>query len=134
MMNYKLFLFALALLLMSNCKTQTQNSDHTVTIGINKKASIPNSKINIEFVNVAEDSRCPVGVTCVWEGIAIVDMKATNGNEVRQFQLATKDFEPKNTNKTFSYSGYNITLQAVKPYPGGKDEAASVTIKYEKEK
>lgn len=133
-MNYKLFLFAPALLLMSNCKTQTQNSDHTFTIGINKKVSIPNSKINIEFVNVAEDSRCPVGVTCVWEGIAIVDMKATNGNEARQFQLATKDFEQKNTNKTFSYSGYNITLQNVKPYPGGKDEAASVTIKYEKEK
>jgi hypothetical protein len=38
-------------------------------------------------------------VTCVWEGIAIVNLKANNGSETKNIQLATKDFEPKKTLK-----------------------------------
>lgn len=134
-MNYKLLLVAPAILLMTNCNTKAQNetnsSDGTVTIGLNKKMTIPGSKIALEFNQVSEDSRCPVDVTCVWEGIAVVDLKATNGIETKNFQLATKDFEPKNNKKSINYAGYKISLQDVRPYPGGKQEAQSITLKYE---
>lgn len=138
-MNLKSLLFVPLLLLMGNCKTQSVNAQSSVntsnimTLGINKKVPVPNSKISLEFKNIAEDSRCPVNVTCVWEGIAIVDLKATSGKESTDFQLATKDFQPKNTSRSFSYSGYIFTLQSVSPQPGGKEVAPSVTIKYEKE-
>lgn len=137
-MNFKTLLFAPLLLLMSNCKTQSQsqtseNENKTVTIGINKTTKIPNSKISLEFKNIAEDSRCPVDVTCIWEGIAIVDVKATSGNETIDFKVGTRDFQPKSASKSFSYSGYRFTLTDLKPYPGGKQESESVTFKYEKE-
>ena len=136
MMNFKLLIFAPVLLLMSNCKTQSQtqtSGDNTLTIGINEKTTIPNSKISLEFKEIVEDSRCPVDVTCVWEGIAIVNLKASNGSETKNIQLATKDFEPKNTKKNTNFDGYKISLIDVKPYPGGKPEAKSITLKYEKE-
>lgn len=136
-MNYKLLLVAPAILLLTNCKTkaqnETKNSDGIVTIELNKKTAIPGSKIALEFNQVTEDSRCPVDVTCVWEGIAIVNLKANNGTETKNIQLATKDFEPKNTKKSTDFDGYKISLIDVKPYPGGKQGPKSITLKYEKE-
>ena len=57
MMNLKSLLFAPVILLMSNCTTQSQaqtseSGNNTITIGINKTAKIPNSKINLEFKNI----------------------------------------------------------------------------------
>ena len=137
-MNFKSLLFAPILLLMSNCTTQSQtqaseNGNKTITIGINKTAKIPNSKISLEFKNILEDSRCPVDVTCVWEGIAIADIKANSGQKTADFQVATRDFQPKSASKSFSFSGYRFTLTDLKPYPGGKETSESVTFKYEKE-
>ncbi|WP_027382285.1 hypothetical protein [Epilithonimonas caeni] len=138
MMNFKPLLFAPLLLLMSNCKTQSQtqtseNGNNTITIGINRSVKIPNSKISLEFLNIAEDSRCPVNVTCVWEGIAKVNVEGTDGNQKTNFQVGTRDFLPQNVSKSFSFSGYRFTLTDLKPYPGGKEESESVTLKYEKE-
>jgi len=138
-MNIKLLICAPLLLLMSNCKTQTSKSEtsvvtnNTITVGLEKQAKIPNSKINLQFREITEDSRCPVDVTCVWEGIAIVNIEAHSGTEKTNFQVGTRDFLPKNVSKSFSFSGYRFTLTDLKPYPGGKQESESVTFKYEKE-
>ena len=133
-MNIKILFFAPAILLMSNCKTQTksepQKSDGIMTLGVNKKAIIPQSKISIEFTQIAEDSRCPIDVTCVWEGIAVADLTIKNGTESKQIQLATRDFQPKNVTKSIIYEGYEISLQEIKPYPGKTQENQSVTLKF----
>ena len=135
-MNFKLLIFAPVLLLMSNCKTQSQtqtSDDNTITIGINEKTTIPNSKISLEFKEIVEDSRCPVDVTCVWEGIAIVNIDATNGNQKTNFQVSNQNLEDKNITRSVTVSGYKITWQQLKPQPGGKEEPPILTLKYEKE-
>lgn len=135
MMNFKLLIFVPVLLLMSNCKTQSQtqtSGDNTLTIGINEKTTIPNSKISLEFKEIVEDSRCPVDVTCVWEGIAIVNMDATNGNQKTNFQISNQNLEDKNITRSISVSGYKITWQQLKPQPGGKEETPFVTLQYKK--
>lgn len=134
-MNFKLLIFVPVLLLMSNCKTQSQtqtSGDNTLTIGINEKTTIPNSKISLEFKEIVEDSRCPVDVTCVWEGIAIVNMDATNGNQKTNFQISNQNLEDKNITRSISVSGYKITWQQLKPQPGGKEETPFVTLQYKK--
>ena len=135
MMNFKLLILVPVLLLMSNCKTQSQtqtSGDNTLTIGINEKTTIPNSKISLEFKEIVEDSRCPVDVTCVWEGIAIVNMDATNGNQKTNFQISNQNLEDKNITRSISVSGYKITWQQLKPQPGGKEETPFVTLQYKK--
>ena len=135
MMNFKLLIFVPVLLLMSNCKTQSQtqtSGDNTLTIGINEKTTIPNSKISLEFKEIVEDSRCPVDVTCVWEGIAIVNIDATNGNQKTNFQVSNQNLEDKNITRSVTVSGYKITWQQLKPQPGGKEETPFVTLQYKK--
>lgn len=139
MMNFKtLFIFPL-LLLITNCKTQNSQAEtsasnnNTIILNLQKEAKIPNSKIKITFENVVEESRCPVDVTCVWEGIAIINIKTSDENETKEFQVATRDFQAKNVSQSFSFSGYRFTLNELKPQPGGKEEPTSVSFKYEKE-
>lgn len=139
-MNFKSLYIATFLLLMSNCKTQTSKqetsvvSNNTVKIDLGKQVKIPNSKITLKFQEVTEDSRCPVDVTCVWEGIATVNIEAISGrNQTTNFSVGTRDFSAKNISKSFNFSGYKFTLKGVAPQPGGKQQAASVTLKYEKE-
>ncbi|MCD9855855.1 hypothetical protein LUD75_14110 [Epilithonimonas sp. JDS] len=139
MMNIKTIFCIPLLLLMSNCKTQTSQTEtatvanNTVTIGLEQQAKIPNSKVAIQFREVVEESRCPVDVTCVWEGIAIISVDAVSGNQKQNFQVATRDFLQKNVTKSFNFSGYKFTLVELKPQPGGKEEPVTVSFKYEKE-
>ncbi len=138
-MNFKLLYIASFLLLIINCKTQTSKtetsvvSNNTVKIDLEKQVKIPNSKINLKFTEVTEDSRCPVDVTCVWEGIATVNIVANSNNQTTNFSVGTRDFSAKNISKSFNFSGYKFTLTEVAPQPGEKQQAASVTLKYEKQ-
>lgn len=139
-MNIKTIFCIPLLLLMSNCKTQTSSktetstvTNNTVTIGLDKQVKIPNSKVSLQLKEVVEESRCPVDVTCVWEGLAIVEIEATSGTQKSDFRVATKDFEQKNVKNSFSFSGYKFILAELKPQPGGKEEPTTVSFKYEKE-
>ena len=139
MMNIKTFFCIPLLLMMSNCKTQTAQTEtatvtnNTVLLGLDKQAKIPNSKINLQFKEIVEESRCPVDVTCVWEGLAIVEIEATSGTQKSNFRVATRDFEQKNVKNSFSFYGYKFTLVELKPQPGAKEEPTTVSFKYEKE-
>ncbi len=135
-MNYKLFLMAPAIFMLTNCKTKAQNDvqkNGMMTIGINKTITLPDSKVKVSFSRVAEESRCPVDVTCVWEGIAVVDLKLVNGAETKTVELATRDFEPKNVKRNVLFGGYNISLEDLKPYPGGNQEPEIIVLKYQKQ-
>jgi hypothetical protein len=41
----------------------------------NQTAVIEPENLSIKFVNVAEDSRCPVGVECIWAGQAEIELE-----------------------------------------------------------
>ena len=69
--------------------------------------------LRIEFDSVAEDSRCPKGVTCVWAGNAKILLK------VRKDAAKPASVEL-NTNinpKTARYLEYELRLEQLKPYP-----------------
>lgn len=122
---------------MTSCKTQNTQStspqNNDITIGFGKTVKIPDSKISLQFKSIAEDSRCPVGATCVWEGVAIINMQARSNNEIKDFQIATRDFEPKNALRSVEYNGYVFTLTDVNPKRGEKSQTeSSITIHYEK--
>ena len=134
-MNIKLILCIPLFLLIIGCKTQNtkpETSDGPIIIMQNSAEKIPNSKITLTFRNIVEDSRCPADATCIWEGIAIVNLTAKYGNETQNFQIATRDFAPKNALKSFEYKGYTFTLEDVNPKPGGKKQEAFISIHYKK--
>jgi len=76
--------------------------------------------LEVKFDSVADDSRCPRGVTCIWAGNAKVLLK------VKKDAAKPADVELNtNTNpKTAGYLEYELRLKELRPYP-----EADVTVK-----
>ena len=80
---------------------------------VNKQKVITKDKLKITFVSVLEDSRCPIGVNCIWAGNARLQLK------ISQAKGASKTFEL-NTNlqpQVFKFEGYEIKLVDLTPTP-----------------
>ena len=90
------------------------------TLTFNQIASVENEKILIEFADVTEDSRCPVNVTCVWEGQATVALNiSTKGKDPDSVALTSRAGHEKLA--IADMEGYSIRLQKVEP-PKTRDE------------
>jgi hypothetical protein len=69
--------FAAVLLLLASCST-SPTSPRAVNVGARftlapgQTAQVEGSGLRVTFESVTADSRCPVDVTCVWEGDAVV--------------------------------------------------------------
>lgn len=71
--------------------------------------------LSITFADVIEDSRCPIGVVCVWEGQARVrlDVQADDGAQSIEllFQASRSSFDRD------TVGNYAISLMNVSPHP-----------------
>jgi hypothetical protein len=82
-------------------------------IAVGQTVEVQGTPMTIRFSGVAEDSRCPVDVQCVWAGNAIVRLTiSTSGGTATDASLNTT-LDPKST----TASGYTIRLAALKPVP-----------------
>lgn len=69
--------------------------------------------LRIAFEGVAEDSRCPEGVVCVWAGNARAHFSATDrGGQRVEFDLNT-GLQP----RAHRFGGYTIKLEKLVPHP-----------------
>jgi hypothetical protein len=81
-----------------------------------EETQIKSVELRIKFNSVQEDSRCPKGENCIWEGNARIELKvAIAGQKEALVQLNTSR-EPQEA----VYQGYTIKLVSLNPYPGKK--------------
>src|SRR5688500_18294200 len=57
------------------------------TLGPGESVSLADGVLSVRFERVTEDSRCPRGVNCVWEGDAVVAIVASRAGASGQHQL-----------------------------------------------
>jgi hypothetical protein len=90
-----------------------------VQLGVGETRESTDPRLVITFVRVLDDSRCPTGVTCFWEGDAIVELR------VRTTQ-GDGDLLRLHANPRFEHeaviAGVRIRLDRLDPYPE-KDRA-----------
>jgi hypothetical protein len=92
---------------VSDVKQVALNQEFEIKVG--ERVSVEGLKISFE--TVAEDSRCPVDVTCVWAGNAKVILKLSKtGRRPARINLNT-GLEPKQK----LYYGYDIKLVKLSP-------------------
>ena len=129
----KFFKFGLAivLLLFFGCnkidEANTLKIDEVTEIKLGK--TVKNSEYGISLqVESVNDSRCPIGVQCVWEGNAYVEFQLTTKQGSHKFTLDTHD--PPNFKKDTLIEGIKYQLIDVLPYPihNKKQSAKTVTI------
>lgn len=82
----------------------------------------------IAFVRVVEDSRCPEGVTCVWGGRVVVDVRI--GDEI--VQMVVPYSGQKVTEVSIAERGMaQVELVGVHPYPGSAEAEAGAAPELE---
>jgi hypothetical protein len=80
---------------------------------IKGEVEVGGASLQIRFDRVSEDSRCPVGVTCIWEGDAVVRLTAVKDGAATTFDLHTNArFEREHVR-----DAYQIRLLALEPLP-----------------
>ena len=75
---------------------------------IGEEIRVGSDRVEVEFVDVLEDSRCPSNVTCVWAGIGKVEIRLNQDN----IQLNTY-LEP----HEIMVEDVKIELLRLEPYP-----------------
>lgn len=81
-------------------------------VKINKQKKFSRSKLNVKFVSLVEDSRCPEGVNCVWAGNAKIKIEVSSGKKKETFEVNT-NIGPKGA----AFDGYAINLVELTPTP-----------------
>jgi hypothetical protein len=93
----------------------------------------------LRFEAVREDSRCPAGTTCVWEGKAVAAFSFVGTRSIGEMVIeipgfATVETEPRDV-QTVTRGAYRFTLLALDPYPGteeaGPDARPVATLRVE---
>lgn len=113
-----LFIFAISSAIFAQTTTKNIKLNTEFSLFAEQKGYLKTDKLNIEFVKVLEDSRCPEDVDCVWAGSAKVQIKVSKGKS------ATQVFEL-NTNQApnmITFQGYKIEITGLSPSLKSNDD------------
>jgi hypothetical protein len=93
--------------------TTYKPAGNEVQLKLTELINLEDKNIKITFLAVLEDSRCPTGARCVWEGNGKIKLQVeTQNNQSTQVELNTS-MEPKST----GISEYNLSLISLLPHP-----------------
>lgn len=108
-----LFLFLFAVVVMAHPANGVKGpaSSQNFDLKVGETVAVPDSRIKISFKEVAEDSRCPEDVNCVWAGNAKVVLEITNSGRRATTLTLNSGLNPKH----LTFQGYDIKLADVKP-------------------
>jgi hypothetical protein len=91
--------------------------DQEFEIKLGQQVSIEHEGLKVSFSYVAEDSRCPEGVQCVWAGNGKVVLKLSKQRKRSAVMRLNTNLEPNHA----AYRDYDVKLVGLNPHPK-KDE------------
>ncbi len=109
----KYLYIAISLVLLIGCKKDEiiiSEIGKAFELRYSQSSEIQSEDIIIKLTDV-NDSRCPKGVQCIWEGKADVTLDVSVKQENIQFGLSTY------VKSSIDTLGYKFTLLEVSPYP-----------------
>lgn len=102
--------------------TGSTDLESPFSIGINQTAYLASADLDLSFVDVTEDSRCPSDVQCIWAGqvSVLVELKiVSSGENLGRFGMTLIGAAESGTDNDdhLSIGGYLVELVNVMPYP-----------------
>ena len=79
---------------------------------VNQEKRFAKSKLSVRFVELVEDSRCPVDTQCIWAGNAKIKLRVSKNGRSHDLTLDTNG-----PNQTVTAEGYKIKLVGLTPAP-----------------
>jgi hypothetical protein len=105
----------------TNAPDLSVGAGETFTLQVGQIAELTGVALRIRLLEVAQDSRCPRDVVCVWEGDALAAIEVVYRGVEYAFGLHLNPAESRPG--TATVGGYQVALDAVAPEP-----QADVTI------
>jgi hypothetical protein len=113
----KYFLFILTVILYFGCRKDSISSPGSVTtiinlndtseVGVGQTVGLTSGELVFRFDSVINDSRCPIGVECVWQGNASIHL--TFPDRVDTLDTIFK--------QVLTHGNYRIIFIDLLPYP-----------------
>jgi hypothetical protein len=85
----------------------------TFALRYGNQKTVARGELRIRFVTVMEDSRCPVGVNCVWAGNAKIQVKVSDRRGRSKVMELNTSGEPRGA----QFGRYAINLVNLTPQP-----------------
>jgi hypothetical protein len=106
--------------LPSNNQNQLENSlsaqlKNSFSLKVNQVAFIESENLELKFLGVKKDSRCPTETQCIWTGLVEIIIKVKKNDQ--NIDLILIDRGDNNNSKTKVFDNYFVKLIEVIPYP-----------------
>jgi len=104
-------------LLLGGCKSGVDTKaflSKQFTLAIGQSASISGENLNVRFMDVTEDSRCPKDVTCIWAGQVSCALEISAGGKIESVKLTQPGLSDTDTVQKVGAYTYKFTIE---PYP-----------------
>ena len=95
--------------------SQSDGSTTQFQLKVNQTFLLESAGIQVKFLNVTSDSRCPSDVTCIWQGEAHVLVNTVYNNTGYENFVLTTNAVGQNNSKIID--GYLIKIVQLNPYP-----------------
>jgi hypothetical protein len=94
----------------------TATLDKTFQLRLGKSATLAPDNLQVTFVKVQEDSRCPSDVQCAWAGQAVVQIQVSSANSQPQTAALTlgASLQP---GSSAAFGPYSVEVSDLAPYP-----------------
>lgn len=97
----------------SALQSSTAPLDDTVTVRLGQRAMTDDRSVQLSYVRLVSESRCPANAICVWQGDAAVQLRAEAVGVAVDTTIHTA-LDP----KIIAVGANQISLLEVQPYPG----------------
>jgi hypothetical protein len=102
--------------------SRVNSRSERIDLRVGSTAALASGAVALTFVRVANDSRCPTGTTCVWEGDAEVQVRIQRRGSVAH--SVTLHSNPRFI-RTVSVDGVTVTLEQLLPHPEAERSVAA---------
>ena len=104
-----------------SCSKAEYKMGEEFSLSIGETAHLKGEQLQITFLEISEDSRCPRNVTCVWEGRAVAVIEVFQGDTAQQIMLTEQGISELSAKESFEEYEFQYRIL---PYP----EKAEVQI------
>lgn len=106
--------FILLLIILGvGCSNTDNRTKGAINLKVNDCFDKFENKVSICLDSVFNDSRCPTGLVCIWEGDALASFSITRNDSIRRLILHINNSFQNDT----VIDGITIKLLSIMPYP-----------------
>lgn len=114
----------------------TTSATTQITLGEGKGIFLKAQQMNVTFKGIRIDSRCPAGVNCIWQGVAVAQVQFMSVTSCPwDFELATVEDSSKGYTRWVDAEGYRYSLIRVEPQAAANTDLKGqyrITLQVEK--